>query len=231
MKNKMKVLIIENIEIEIIKKKIKNINLYVFKNGRVRISAPLKAKNEIIENFIKSKLDWIKKQQNNFSNQVIKPTLKYITGETHYYKGEKFLLNVILIQGKQKIEKTDGNINLYVKDDITFIKKEKLFNEWYRCELKKDIEILVEKWENIIGVSVNEWRTKKMKTKWGTCNPRAKRIWLNLELSKKPIRCLEYVVVHEMVHLLEASHNNRFKAFLDKYLENWRCLKKELNEA
>lgn len=220
----------EKIKIEIIRKKVKNINLSISKNKGIRVSAPLKVKNEIIENFIKSKWEWIKKYQNKFENQKVKPILKYITGENHFYKGKKYLLNLIITEGKQKVEINDKHINLYVKKDIAFAKKEKLMDEWYRSELKRELKNLIEKWEKIINITVNEYRTKKMKTKWGTCNPRAKRIWLNLELSKKPVRCLEYVVVHEIVHFLEPSHNHRFKSFLDQYLKNWRELKKELNE-
>ncbi|NLY36323.1 MAG: M48 family metallopeptidase, partial [Tissierellia bacterium] len=145
--------------------------------------------------------------------------------------GTRYLLNVIESSQKQRVElRNKRYMDLYVKPGHTREKRERVVREWYREELKKLIPEYVKKWESIMDVSVREWRIKLMKTRWGTCNIQAKRIWLNLELAKKNPRCLEYVVVHEMVHLFERKHNDRFKAYMDKFLPNWRGIRDELNE-
>lgn len=127
------------------------------------------------------------------------------------------------------MEISKKQINLFIRPDSTKEQRERILLEWYRSELKKQIPGLISKWENIIGVKVNSWGVKLMKTRWGTCNPKAKRIWINLELAKKSPRCLEYIIVHEMVHLLEKHHNKRFYAFMKQFLPNWREIKAELN--
>lgn len=228
----MSQMVISGIEIEVIKKDIKNLHLAVYPpNGRVRIAAPLKMTEDVIRVFAISKLSWIKKQQRQFEEQPRQTSRNYISGESHYFKGTRYLLRVNTTTEKQKIEiKNKRYLDIYVRKNITPENKDKLVTEWYRSELKKEIPILIEKWEKITGLKVEQWGVKKMKTKWGTCNPNAKRIWLNLELAKKPIRCLEYIVVHEIIHLLERTHNDNFKALMDKFLPNWRNLKKELND-
>jgi len=172
---------IHNLNVETVKKNIKNIHLGVYPpNGRIRVAAPLRTPDEAIE------------------------LLVYVSGESHYFLGKRYLLNVIKTKDKPRIEiKRTKHIDLYIKEDMDFEKKEQIFENFYRSEIKKIIPDLKEKWEKIIGVNVNEVRIKKMKTKWGSCNPKAKRIWLNLELAKKPMHCIEYVMVHEMIHLIE----------------------------
>lgn len=140
------------------------------------------------------------------------------------------MLNVIETNLKQRAEINNNTyIDLYVRKNSTKDKREKIMIEWYREHLKKVVPEYIEKWEEIIGISLNEWGIKLMKTRWGSCNIQAKRIWINLELAKKNPRCLEYIIVHEMVHLLERKHNDRFKAYMDKYLPKWREVQKELN--
>jgi hypothetical protein len=121
-------------------------------------------------------------------------------------------------------------MDLYVRPGHTKEKRERIVSQWYREELKHLIPEYIKKWEDTIGVTVNEWGVKLMKTKWGTCNEQDKRIWINLELAKKNPRCLEYIIVHEMVHLLERHHNDRFKAYMDEFLPNWKSIRDELNE-
>ncbi|HOQ17011.1 MAG TPA: SprT family zinc-dependent metalloprotease [Defluviitaleaceae bacterium] len=225
-----KVIIIDDIRIEVVKKKIKNIYLYVHPpNGKVKISAPLKMKDEAIRNFVISKLAWIKKQQAKFQAQEGQAETEYVSGERHYYQGIPYILNVMHTNKKQRVEISKKQINLFIRPDSTKEQRERILLEWYRSELKKQIPGLISKWENIIGVKVNSWGVKLMKTRWGTCNPKAKRIWINLELAKKSPRCLEYIIVHEMVHLLEKHHNKRFYAFMKQFLPNWREIKAELN--
>ncbi len=228
----MTILTINDVEIQVIKKNIKNIHLSVHPpNGEVRISAPKKMTNEAIRIFALSKISWIKKHRAKFENQEKIPELEYISGEGHYYFGQLYILNVIY-QSSNRAKVEIGNksyIDLYVKEGTNKEKRRDIIKEWYRKELKSIIPSLIEKWEKIMGVTVEEWGVKQMKTRWGTCNPRAKRIWLNLELVKKPYHCLEYIIVHEMAHLIERGHGERFKAIMDKYYPNWRDINKELN--
>ena len=225
-------IIIDDIEIEVTKKNIKNIRLSVHSpNGEVKVSAPKKVTDESIRLFIFSRLSWIKKQRLRFENQEKIPEMEYISGENHYYFGQRYLLNVIYgSTNKSKVKiRNDGYIDLYVKIGTDKEKKEKAIKEWYREKLKASIPPIIEKWEKRMNLIVNDWGVKQMKTRWGTCNINAKRIWINLELAKKPPHCLEYIVVHEMAHLIEPRHGERFKAIMDQYYPEWRNIKAELN--
>lgn len=222
---------IGNIEVDVIRKNIKNLHLAVYPpNGRVRIAAPLKSNDESIRLFAISKIFWIKDQQKKFHNQVRQSEREYVSGESHYFMGTRYLLNVIPNSPKDQVEiRNKTYIDLYVKKDNTKDHREKIITEWYRKQLKKEIPNLIEKWQVRMGVDVNSWGVKKMRTKWGSCNIEEKRIWMNLNLAKKHKQCLEYVIVHEMVHLLERNHNDRFIAHMDHYLPRWRAIKDELN--
>lgn len=228
----MTILTINDVEIQVTKKNIKNIHLSIHPpNGEVRISAPKKMTDDTIRIFALSKISWIKKHQSKFENQERIPELEYISGENHYYFGQLYILNVIYqSSNRAKVEIRNKNyIDLYVKEGTNKEKRRNVMKEWYRKELKKAIPSMIEKWEKVMGVTVEEWGIKQMKTRWGTCNPKAKRVWLNLELVKKPYHCLEYIIVHEMAHLIERGHGERFKAIMDKYYPNWRDINKELN--
>ena len=174
-----------------------------------------------------SKLDWIDKQVKKFENRKSLIDLEYKQDEIHYVWGKPYSLE-IKYENKKGVEILDDKLILAIHKDSTIIQREKLLIEWYRKQLKERLPDLVEKWEYIIGVSIESVRVRNMTTRWGTCNTRDKRICFNLQLAKKPLRCLEYVVVHELVHLLEPSHNVVFKNHMDKYLPNWREIK-ELN--
>lgn len=224
-------IIIDDIEIEITKKNIKNIYLSVNPpNGEVRISAPRKMTEDAIKLFVVSKISWIEKQKEKFDNQEKIMEKEYITGESHYYFGESYLLNVIYqSSNKTKVEiRNKKYIDLYVKEGSSREKREYIMKEWYRKELKSIIPSMIDKWEKIMDLKVKEWGVKQMKTRWGTCNPNARRIWLNLELAKTPPHFLEYIIVHEMAHLIEKGHGDKFKAIMDKYYPNWRNVRKEL---
>ena len=228
----MEKIIINDIEIELTKKNIKNLYLSVHPpDGRVKISAPYRMDMESIRLFVISKIAWIKRQQSKFKSQERQPEREYVSGESHYFLGQRYLLNVVYTnKRKQGVEiRNKKYIDLYVRENTPKYLRERAMTEWYRRELKKLIPTIIAKWEPIIGVEVNEFGVKKMKTRWGSCNPKAKRIWLNLELVKKSPTCIEYVVVHEMTHLLERKHNERFIAYMDKFLPNWRAIKEELN--
>lgn len=222
---------VENIDIELIRKKIKNIHLSVYPpDGRVRLAVPEQMDDEAARSYAVSKLSWINKQRQKFSTQEIQTKREFVSGESQYFLGTRYLLNVIETTGKQHVKlRNNKYMDLYVRPDSTIEKRGKILSEWYRQNLKEMIPSYIEKWEKIMGVKVNEFGIKIMKTRWGTCNVRDKRIWINLELAKKNPRCLEYIVVHEMVHLLERSHNKVFKNYMSKFLPNWKSIKDELN--
>ncbi len=224
-------MIIRDIKIEIVRKKIKNMNLSVRPpDAKVKISAPFHMNDDQIKAFAMSKYSWIIKKIDEIESLRHNTALHYISGETHYYQGMPYFLNILCKSGASKVEIRDNEyIDLYTKQHSTKKKREKIMREWYRKKLKEKIPALIEKWEAIIGVEINEWGVKDMKTRWGSCNIRAKRIWLNLELAKKTPRSLEYIIVHELIHLLERLHNPRFKAYMDTFMPNWRLYKKDLD--
>lgn len=220
-----------NIEIEVEQKDIKNIHLSVYPpNGRVRIAAPSKMDLDTIRVFAISKLQWIKTQQETLLQQAREPEREYLERESHYFLGERYLLKIIELDATPKVEIDHKYIHLYVRPNTDTEKRAEIINEWYRTQLKQIVPDLIAKWEKVIGVTSNEFGIKKMRTKWGTCNTEAKRIWLNLELAKKPKECLEYIIVHELVHLLERSHNQRFVKLMDKFMPKWRFNRDELNK-
>ncbi len=228
---KIKTLQIKDINVMIIKKPIKNLHLSVLPpEGKVRISAPSSLSDEIIKAFIIKKYGWIKKHINSFKNQPRQNPREFVSGESHYLRGKRYIMKVIPSK-KPAIEiKNKKFIYFYVPDDYSLEQKEKYYENWLRKELRKDLNILIPKWEKIMNLKAKEVKIKKMKTKWGSCNPEAKRIWINLELIKKPQKHLEYVIVHEFAHFIEKRHNDIFKAILDTYMPKWKIYKKELNE-
>ena len=217
-------IIVEDIDVQIVRKKIKNLHLRVYPpDGRVRVAAPLYVNDDEIRHVVLTRLDWIRKQQVRLANQPAPVQHEMISGECHYYLGEPFSLDVIERHGKHEVVlKNNSALLLYVRPDTCVDKRALVLTEWYRQQIKAMIPELIQKWEPIIGVRVDEWGIKKMKTRWGTCNIGASRIWLNLELVKKPMVCLEYVLVHEMVHLLERYHNKNFRDYMDRFMPDWR---------
>ena len=224
---------VENIDIELVRKKIKNLHLTVYPpNGRVRLSVPSHMDNEAVKSFVLTKLPWIKKQKTKYTTQELLPAKEFISGEIHPFSDEIYLLNVVETRGKQYVELRNNKfMDMYVRPGSTFEKREKLMKDFYRQKLKEIIPSYIAKWERIMGVRVDEFGIKLMKTRWGTCNIRDKRIWINLELAKKPPHCLEYVIVHELVHFFERNHSDRFVAILEQKLPNWRLIRDELNAA
>lgn len=222
---------VSDLIIEVEHKNIKNLHLSVNPpNGWVRIAAPMNIDDEALRLFAVSKLTWIHKQQRKFDEQARQSEREFVSGESHYFKGERYLLNVIYQKGNPKIIfRNKTYIDLYVRENSTQFQRQKVMTEWYRKQLKAQVPDLITKWQSIIGVQVEDWGIKRMKTKWGTCNIEAHRVWLNLELAKKPDRCLEYIVVHEMVHLLERKHNDHFVGLMDQFMPQWRNQREELN--
>ena len=219
-----------DITIEVVQKNIKNLHLSVYPpNGRVHISAPTRLDLDTIRVYAISKLNWIKKQQAKFKNQARETPREFLNRESHYFKGKRYLLKLIEHNAPPKVRLQHSTLELYLRPDSSKAKAKSVLDEWYRAQLKSIVPPLIAKWEKKMQVQVNEFGIKRMKTRWGTCNPQAKRVWLNLELAKKPIDCLEYVLVHEMVHLFERHHNDRFVALMDKFLPLWPHYKDELN--
>lgn len=219
-----------NIEIEVEQKNIKNIHLSVYPpKGRVRIAAPSKMDMDTVRIFAISKLQWIKDQQKVLLEQDREPKREFLERESHYFLGKRYLLRIHELDAPPKVEIDHKNIHLYIRPNTKSEKRSQIVDEWYRSQLKSITPKLVSKWEKKIMVQSNDLRIKKMRTKWGTCNTEAKRVWLNLELAKKPKECIEYIIVHELVHLLERSHNQRFVKFMDQFMPKWRFHRDELN--
>lgn len=222
---------VDGLVVDVVRKNIKNLHLAVYPpNGRVRVAAPLRVNDEAVRLAVISRLAWIKRQQAKFEGQDRQSAREYVSGESHYYQGRRYRLNVIYHDSLSRVIIRNKTIlDLYVRTGSDTAQRERVFLAWYRGQLKAMVPPLIAKWEPILGVTVAEWGVKQMKTKWGTCNIEARRIWLNLELIKKPALCLEYIVVHEMVHLLEHHHNDRFTAYMDKVMPQWRLHREELN--
>ena len=223
---------ISGIKIEIQKKNIKNLHLAVLPpDGKVRVSAPLHLSDESITMFIRTKLGWIKKQQAKFERQPRQSEREYVSGETLYLFGQQYFLRVEYSYKGNSVVLEGNEAILTVRKESTASQREAFVNEWYRSILKEKIEIYLPKWERITGLYCDSWQTKYMTTRWGTCNTNTGKIWLNLQLAKKPIECLEYVILHELAHLKVRNHGTEFVAILDQYMPYWRSIKKTLNDS
>lgn len=226
-------LMVRELAVQVVRKPIKNLHIGVYPpNGRVRVAAPLHIDDERVRLAVIDKLTWIRKQQKGFQDQERQSRREMVTGESHWIFGRRVLLDVIERRGKHEITfPNNQRMTLFVNPNTTRDGREAVLHAWYRCELKRLVPPLLAKWEPIIGETVDEWRIKRMKTMWGSCNIAARRIWLNLELAKKPHVCLEYILVHEMVHLLERQHNARFQQLMDQFMPQWRLRRDLLNTA
>lgn len=224
---------VNGLAVDVVRKDIKNLHLAVYPpNGRVRVAAPLRVNDEAVRLAVIARLAWIKRQQLKFEEQERETQREYVNGESHYFQGARYRLNVIVRDAPSRvIVRNKRFIDLYVRPHSTLEQRERIMSAWYRAYLRQTVPPLIEKWASIIGVEVAEWGIKQMKTRWGTCNIKARRVWLNLELAKKSARCLEYILVHEMVHLLERHHNERFLELMNKFMPQWRLLREELNRA
>ena len=224
---------VRGISVEVTRKDIKNFYIGVHPpDGRVRVSAPLHFNTDAIQMAVISRLGWIRRQQAAFERQERQSQREFVTGESHYFRGRRYRLDVVEQDAPSKIWLPNNTkIALSVRPGADRKAREAVIQRWYRQHLRTQLPPLLEKWEPKLGVSVNEVRIRKMKTLWGSCNVEAKRIWLNLELAKKPESCLVYVLVHEMVHLLERDHSDRFHALMDRFLPQWRIYQDQLNRA
>lgn len=219
--------------VEVVRKDIKNLHVGVYPpSGRVRVAAPLRLDDDAVRLAVISRLGWIRRQQAGFAQQVRQSLRELATGESHYFQGRRYRLNVIEHDGPPSVRlPSNTTMEMRVRPGTNWDKREEVLEQWYRRRLRVQIGPLLEKWETRIGVAVAEVRIKKMRTRWGSCNARVRRIWLNLELVKKPASCLEYILVHEIVHILERRHNARFRELIDRLMPTWRLRREELNRA
>ena len=224
---------VSGLEVQVIRKAIKNLHLGVYPpNGRVRVAAPLRVSNEAVRLAVVGKLGWIRRQRSKFQEQTRESQREMVSGESHYFLGRRYRLRVIDHEGAGRVVvRNRRTLELHVRRQSGQVERERVLQRWYREQLRELIPPLLTKWAVILGVQPAAWGIKRMKTKWGACNVDAKRICLNLELAKKPAQCLEYIVVHEMMHLLERHHNDRFISLMDQHLPHWRWHRQELNAA
>lgn len=219
-----------DITVDVVKKGIKNIHLSVYPpKGSVRISAPFRMDLDNIRVFAITKLGWIKSQQHKLCEQAREAPREYLNRESHYVWGTRYLLTVSESDQSAAVELKHSRLLLRVRPGTEANKRQAIVEEWYRIQLRQATPPLIAKWEPLIGVKVNQFFVQRMKIKWGSCNPDSRSIRLNTDLAKKPQECLEYIVVHEMVHLLEPTHNARFVALMDRFMPKWQFYRDVLN--
>ena len=224
---------ISGISVEVVRKDIKNLHLGVYPpNGSVRVAAPLRVSDDAVRLAVVTRLGWVRRQQKRFRAQDRQSPREIVSGETHYFRGRRYRLEVIEAgEGIGVHRRSNGWLQLRVRPGSPRGVREKILTDWYREMLHEDAEVLFRKWAPRVGVDVRHWAIRKMKTRWGTCNNRTGRIWLNVELAKKSKGCVELIVVHELVHLLFRHHNESFMKEMERHLPNWRSLRQELNRA
>ena len=219
-----------NIAVDVVLKDIKNVHLTVHPpTGRVRISAPRRMRVDTIRLFAISKLDWIKRQQTKLRQQAREAPREYVERESHYVWGKRYLLTVRESDEPPSIELTHSRLLLRVRPRTDQDKRKALVEEWYRGQLKKAVPPLLARWQPLLDIRAERFFVQSMKTRWGSCNHKARTIRLNTELAKKPAECLEYIVVHELVHLLEPTHAARFVALMDRCMPRWQFYRQMLN--
>lgn len=220
------------IDVEVIYKDIKHLHIGVYPPlGRVRVAAPRRLDEDRVRLAIVQRLPWIKKRRDELSAAARQSEREMVTGESHYVWGIRRRMKVVTRPGRTHFEVDGERLLLYSPDTTTAEQRRKLLDRWYREQLRRIIPGLIAKWEPTVEVSVSRWTIRRMKTKWGSCNRESQHIWFNIELAKKHPDCLEYIVVHEMTHLLERNHGPRFTKLMDKFMPNWRSLRDQLNAA
>ena len=219
-----------DIGMDVVRKDIKNVHLSVHPpTGKIRIAAPSRMSLDTIRVFAISKLGWIRQQQRKLQEQERETPREYLDRESHYVWGRRYLLTVFESDQPSTVELGSRRITLRVRPGTDPAKRQTIMEEWYRERVKKAVPPLIAKWGRLMNVKVNRFYVQRMKTKWGSCNAAAGTIRLNTDLAKKPAQCIEYIVVHEMVHLLEPTHNARFIALMDKFMPRWLHRRDELN--
>lgn len=224
---------VHGITVELVRKDIKNLHLAVYPpDGHVRLAVPLAVDDEAARLSVVSRLPWIRRQREVFDQQRRQGEREMVTGESHYVDGRRYRLNVIEHEAPAEVRiRNKERLELRVQPGTDRDGREAVLRRWYRARLGERIRSLIEEWQPTIGVEVSEWRIRRMKTRWGSCNSEDRRIWLNLELAKKSPLCVEYVVVHEMVHILEPEHGKHFTELMNRFMPQWRSRRDHLNRA
>lgn len=224
---------IGGLAVEVVRKEIKHLHVGVYPpSGRVRVAAPQRLDDEAVRLAVVSRLGWIRRKQREFAQQTRQSQREIVSGESHYFLGRRYLLSVNECTGQPGVRLAGpAAMELQVRPGANEYQRDTVLQRWYRRELRTLIHLLLAKWQPRIGKPVDDVRIRRMKTRWGSCNADARRIWLNLELIKKPVACLEYVLVHELVHLHERHHNDRFLEWMEAVMPTWRLHRDELNRA
>lgn len=219
-----------SIDIEVIQKDIKNVHLSVYPpDGHVRVSAPDHMSLDTLRAFLVTKLGWIRDEQRKFQEQERHEPPLYIDRESHYVWGDRYLLKVVERDASPLVQLEHGTLTLYVRPGSDLRKRNEVLSLWYRDLVREAATELLPTWEARLGVRIEKLFVRRMKTKWGSCNSERRTIRLNTELAKKPRACLEYILVHELVHIYEPTHNQRFRDLMDLHMATWRDIRDELN--
>lgn len=226
-------LTVGGIRVTVVRKDIKNLHLGVYPpDGRVRVAAPLAVSDAAVRAAVARKLRWIGRQQTGFRNQERQSVRQMVTGESHYFLGRRYRLVVVEAnQPRKVVVRSKTVIELYARPKDDPERRRETMDTWYRARLRELVPPLLTKWQGKLSVSVADVGIRRMKTKWGACNAKAHRIWLNLELVKTPPACIEYLVVHELIHLIVRHHDDRFHALMDLHLPRWRETRRALNAS
>lgn len=225
-------LTVAGIDVDVVYKDIKNLHVGVYPPvGRVRVAAPLRLDDDQVRLALVQRLPWIKLQRERLQAAQRQSLREMVNGESHYAWGSRYRLKVIERVGRAHVELDGDRIVLYVPEGTTSQRRRELLDGWYRAQLRAAAPGVIAEWEPVVGVRVSRWTIRRMKTKWGSCNRETAHIWLNVELAKKHPDSLEYIVVHEMTHLLERGHGTRFTKLMDGFLSDWRARRDQLNDA
>ncbi|HEX3732638.1 MAG TPA: SprT family zinc-dependent metalloprotease [Mycobacteriales bacterium] len=223
---------VRDIEVDVVYKDIKHVHIGVYPPlGRVRVAAPQRFDGDQVRLAVIQRLPWIKKQRTRFQAAVRQSKREMVTGESHYVWGLRFRLKVVERPGRAHCELDGDRLLLYTPEGETTERRAEVLGAWYRGQLRRAVLPLITRWEPVVNVSVSRWSIRRMKTKWGSCNRESGHLWFNVELAKKHPECLEYIVVHEMTHLLERNHGERFTKLMDTFQPDWRRRRDRLNSA
>jgi len=221
------------LSIEVVRKDIKNLHLGVYPpRGRVRVAAPISTSDEAIRLAVVGKLAWIRRQRAKFAEQPRQSRRELITGESHYFLGRRYLLSLEETTGPQAVRiATKTRMELHVRHDSNPDQRLRVLERWYRDQLRDVITPMIDQWQDTLGAIPDFVGVKRMKTKWGSCNAATSRLWFNSELAKKPLPCIEFIVVHELIHLIQPTHDGHFVALMDQHLPDWRARRSQLNRS
>lgn len=229
--SKINHIIVQDLTVEIVRKKIKHMHLSVRPpNGHVRVSTPLHVEDDTVRRMVISRLDWIRRQQARIAAQKRQPNYEYLSGEQHIFQGRHYFLEVTYRDAAPGVLLHGERLELSVRPGSDMNTRKRVLTSWYRQQLKESLPALTAKWQAIIGVQASEWRIRQMKSRWGSCNIQKRRIWLNLELAKISTDYLEYIIVHELVHLIERQHNRHFKALINQFMPEWKLRRDKLGK-